>query len=74
MAMRNFDWFSHHLRIIVPSSNWLPGVSSHGDNLQSAICHVISVRHHFPFPSVPSACSHFPPADNVKMQYSLNKT
>lgn len=41
---RIFIGSGRRLRLAVPSPNWLPGVSSHGDNLQSAICRVISVR------------------------------
>lgn len=72
--MKNCDWFCHHLRVIVPSSNWLPGIPSHGDNLQSAICRVISVRHHFPLPLCPFGVFPHSPADNVKMQYARNTT
>lgn len=70
-SIKKFDWFSNNLHVTVPSPNWLPGVSTHGDNLQSTICHVISVRCHSALPPVPSPCSHFPPTDNVKMQNSL---
>lgn len=53
--MKNSDWFSRRLRVTVPSPNWLPGVSSHGDNLQSTICRVISARRRSALPSVPFA-------------------
>lgn len=61
-GMTDSNWFSPLLQVIVPSSNWLPDVYTYGDNLQSAICRVRAVCHHFPASLRPSTVlPRFPP-------------